>query len=207
MASDLDAYQIYCAIKSHFNSPSYDYFKYSGRQKANADSLARRNDRWFFSKIAKRYSKAKLVDFYVANFVADPTSWIGELSDDVEADHIYTEWQNKVESLTYAFSEECNGLFKWLITNKIKFNDLFKVNKADHPIIVKMVLQGVVSLESFIVLDKILGFCKRIDSKIDDIIWNNFFLKKTKYEPFLEINMENCSRILKNLLKDYPEVK
>ena len=42
MTTPLEAYQTYLAIKNHFSSPSYDYFKYQGKVKVNSQSFEKR---------------------------------------------------------------------------------------------------------------------------------------------------------------------
>lgn len=202
-----ECYKIYVAIKAHFTSPSYDYHKHSGRTNANSSSYERRKDRYQFESLGVKYTKEKLIDLFVANFVVKPYGWVGELLLE-EAEEIHLEWQKRNESLTYFYTEECDGILNWLETNKRKFNDLFRIEGHDHPIIVKMVMQHVISLETFIALDTVLGFIPRISRKIDDPIWKNLFLKSVKYSSFLNIDVEKCKRILRNKLeKDFLDVK
>ena len=45
------AYKTYVAIKNHFTSKTYDFFKYNGRTKASRSTFEKRNDKYFFSKL------------------------------------------------------------------------------------------------------------------------------------------------------------
>ena len=205
--SGYECYKIYVAIKAHFTSPSYEYHKHSGRTSANPSSYERRKDRYQFESLGIKYNKEKLVDLFVANFVIKPYGWVGELLLD-EAEEIHLEWQKRVESLTYFYTDDCDGILNWLETNQKKLNDLFRVIGDDHPIIVKMVLQNVISLETFITLDKVFGFIARIARRIDDPIWKNLKHKSDKYSPFLNIDVAKCRRILRDKIeKEYVAVK
>ena len=189
-----EAYENYLAIKRHFTSPQYDYFKYNGKVKTTVDAFERRPDKYFFQKIAKNYSLAKSTDLFVSNFINNPDKWIGEFLDD-EAEEIYTEWQKKIESLSYHFSEECDALLSWAEINGYKFDELFRTYGC-HPIIVKMALQNVISLETFLIFDRLLDFGKHIDKELDDIIWKEFWFKIQKYSPFINIDLGKCKQLL-----------
>ena len=63
---------MYLAIRLHFQSPNYDFVKYNGEIKCSRDSFMKRNDRYFFHKLAKRYNnRPEYQDFLVANFVTE----------------------------------------------------------------------------------------------------------------------------------------
>jgi hypothetical protein len=201
-----EAYQLYLALKNHFTRPTYDFFLYNGKVTAKITTYERRRDRYFFEKIGSKYPRKKLTQFFLANFIESPDLWIGDMLEG-QAEENYTNWLKRNESFTYQFKEECNGILDWLEKRNKKFNDLFKVVGSDHPIIVKMALQKVISIETFISLDRVLGFCKRINKKIDDPIWESFYLRVLKYSPFLDINEDKCKSILKEMIeKEYKSV-
>jgi hypothetical protein len=200
MPSGFDTYQLYVSLKNHFTRPTYDFHKYNGKVTAKYSTFERRADRYFFEKIGKRYPREKLIDIFVANFIENPNTWIGDMLDG-QAEETYTNWLKRVESLTYQFTEECDGILKWLEERGKKFNDLFRVVGADHPIIVKMALQKVITVETFIVLDTLLGFCERINNKLDDPIWEDFYLRVLKYSPFLAIDTDRCRSILRSKIE------
>jgi hypothetical protein len=201
MPTGFETYTLYVALKNHFTRLTYDFHKYNGKVSAKYSTFERRRDRYFFEKIGSKYPKEKLTDLFVANFIENPDLWIGDMLEG-QADETYLNWTKKIESMTYLFTEECDGILKWLEDRRMKFNDLFKVNGSDHPILVKMVLQKVISLESFIILDKILGFCERINKKLGDPIWENLYLRVLKYSPFLSIDTDRCKRILRNKIEE-----
>jgi len=160
-----EAYQIYISLKIHFSSRTYDFYKFNGKTRTSVTSFEKRGDKAFFYKLANKYSKSKLIDLFVANLVKDHNMWVGEFLDET-SEEVYTEWQKKLESLSYFFSEECRGLLEWLEFRGLQFYDLFKVVGADHPIIVKMVAQQIISIETFIIFDTIFDFCKVLDRRL-----------------------------------------
>ena len=61
-----DAYCLYLAINNHFNTESYDFFKYNGKVPVKLPAFLKRNDKYHFAKLARLYHK-DLKDFLVAN--------------------------------------------------------------------------------------------------------------------------------------------
>jgi hypothetical protein len=201
MPNELETYKLYLSIKSHFTTKSYDYHKYRGKVKVSEESFYKRRDTKLFYKLGKKYSAAKLLDIFVSNFVYNPNLWIGDFVLTNEFEDTYTRWKGIMEKFSYNFSEECFQLLSWAEKNNVKFNDLFTVKGHDHPIIVKMALQKVLSLETFVALDMLLKFGKRIDKKIDDPIWKNLYLKSQKYGVFLDIDLGICRKSLKKMIE------
>ena len=72
-----DSYQLYLAMKLHFNSENYNFRQYNGNVKADLSSFMKRKDKFHFAKLARKY-KDKLIDFYIAN-LSQGDYWAGEL--------------------------------------------------------------------------------------------------------------------------------
>lgn len=202
MPNGFETYQLYVAIKNHFSQASYDFHKYKGKVRVTEETYEKRPDKYMFHKLGQKYPREKLVNLFVSNFVIDTKIWIGDfvLSSD-ESEQNYTQWLAIVDKITYHVLDECDGIFSWLQNNKKRFADLFLVDKSDHPIIVKMLLQKTISLETFVVLDSVFGFCRRVNKKISDIIWNDIFHKVRKYRPFLEYDPEKLKKLIQMKLK------
>ena len=49
-----EVYKTYLAIKLHFTRDNYNFDQYNGGTRATNDSFNRRNDRFFFHRIAKK---------------------------------------------------------------------------------------------------------------------------------------------------------
>ena len=43
-----DAYKLYLAIKLHFTTANYDYFKHNAKVNSSLNAFLKRNDRFFF---------------------------------------------------------------------------------------------------------------------------------------------------------------
>ena len=61
-------------------------------------------------------------------------------------------------------------------------------------------LQNNVSLETLIVLNRILGFKKDFDKKLDDPVWKFLSMRVEKYNAFINIDVFKFKKILKEIV-------
>ena len=185
--SGYDAYCLYISLKSHFNTKSYDFFKY-GKKKIKTNTYLSRSDRIFFDKLAKRYKEQDLVGIIIANLLDNNHFWVGDfLSSDSE--EVFVQWKRRTESLEYVFKQECDALFDFLEQSKLKFDDMFRCENGDHPILLKFLLRKEVSAETFAILNILVGFLNKWNEKMsDDPVWSEVGVRYVKYEKFLAFN-------------------
>lgn len=184
-----DAYKMYLGIKAHFAQPSYSYIKYQGRVRANEHSFNKRNDRYFFEKLA---NKPDLLNFLVANFL-ESDKWVRDLLND-ESENRYVEWQRRNQSLSYNFEKELSALSG-------EFKDAFIVKNGQHPNLLKEHRQGNISAETLTILNDIMNFFPYWDKKItDDIIWPKTRDKCLKYAEFIKYDKSKLKKIVKGIL-------
>ena len=98
MYGGFDVYKTYLAVKLHFASDTYDYYKYDGKVNAKLDTFTKRKDRYFFHKLSTRYAETDILDFFVANFLADSKRWIGNLLANDGRD-VYLDYKKRKEAL------------------------------------------------------------------------------------------------------------
>lgn len=191
-----DCYKTYIALKNHFTKNNFDYHKYCGKTRATLNSFYKRKDRYWFEKISRQKSDDEVRDFFVSNFISceDPqTLWIGEIIKNGNSK--YQSWQKRVQSITYIFKEEIQANF-----NRNNFDSMFKIEENRHPKIIKLYLANKISIETLLILDKILGFAKNFDNKLKDPIWDLISMRLKKYNPFLNINIFKFKKILKEIV-------
>jgi len=195
--SPFETYQHYLALKSHFTNPKFDFFKYGAKTRASVTSFNKRKDKYFFEKTSRKYSDKEVVDFLVSNFVSvdNPQNlWIGEIINSGE--RTYAEWMRRQQSLTYLFKEQSTELL-----SETELNNVFNCSKG-HPIVLKRFLSGKLSLETFVIYDKIFSFAKDFDKKLLDPVWETVSLKVKKYNPFINIDVFQYKKILKGILNE-----
>lgn len=181
MITGFGCYIKYLAIKSHFSNEKYDYFKYNGQVRADTTSFHKRNDRYFFEKIAKKLQSPEEVEkFFLASLVKDTHVWIGEVLDDSALDN-YLNWKKKIESITYTFNQDLQS-----IIDQGDIKEQFQVKDGQHPIVLKMYLKKKICIESLTLFNLVFGCFEYWDKQIQDrIVWPEIMKKSQKYEPFL----------------------
>ena len=193
--SPFETYQTYLSVKSHFTNSKYDFFKYGGKSRATVTSFNKRKDKYWFEKTSRRYSDKEVVDFLVSNFVSadNPQNlWIGEIINSGE--RTYADWMRRQQSLTYLFKEQSEELF-----SEIKLDDALNCSKG-HPPVLKRFLSGKLSLETFVIYDKIFRFSSDFDKKLLDPVWETVSLKIKKYSPFIQVDIFNYKKLLKEII-------
>ena len=195
--SPFETYQTYLSMKSHFTNSKYDFFKYGGKSRATVTSFNKRKDKYWFEKTSRKYNDKEVVDFLLANFVSadNPQNlWIGEIINSGE--RTYADWMRRQQSLTYLFKEQSSELF---LENELE--TVFNCSKG-HPTILKKFLSGKLSLETFVIYDKIFSFSKNFDKKLLDPVWETVSLKIKKYNPFLNIDVFQFKKILRDIVNE-----
>ena len=197
IVTHFETYQHYLSLKNHFTNPKYDFFKYGAKTRASLTSFNKRKDKYWFEKTSRKYSDEEVVDFLVSNFSAaeNPQSlWIGEIINSGE--RTYAEWMKRRQSSTYLFKEQSND-----ILSENELQDLLECSKG-HPKILKAYLGGKISLENFVIWDKIFNFSKDFDKKLSDPVWETVSLKLKKYGPFINIDVFKYKKILRELVHE-----
>lgn len=194
-----EAYKSYLAVKLHFTSKSYDFFKHNAKVNSSFNSFLKRNDRFFFYKLTTKYSKEELIEYYVCNFFNNSKTWIGNL---VRADGEtnYAKWKKFNQAFTYNFRTDCVSLNNIITSNNISFDDIFSVPNGQHPKLLRLFLSGQISVQTIITLDKILSFVNNWNKEIaETVIWPEKSFKITKLKPFVNFNLTKCKFIMKEI--------
>jgi hypothetical protein len=192
MTSAFDVFKDYIAIKNHFTTKSYDYFKYQGKSRSiTPDKYNQRKDKVFFLKLAKHRDYKH---FLVANFL-ESNFWIGELAYNEQAQSVYTDWQKRIQSLSYFFQNEIEKLDD-------DFNSNFIVTDGQHPHALKLYLRKEISLETLVILiDTVRCFSHWQKHMGDDVVWKDMAHKLVKYKPFLQYDRSKMKKILLDRFK------
>ena len=196
----LDVYRTYLSVRNHFTNDTYNFFKFGGKTKASSSAFEKRRDRYIFDKVSKDYKDDEVALLFVSNFVAKEKFWIGNTLSE-ESRNIYTMWRKKIQSLSYIFENDVKAIVDEINDREIDFDSVFKIQDGQHPIILRLTLAGRISLESFLILNKILDFFPQFNRRIEEtIIWPDFYKKCVKYEPFVKVDMTRFKFILKKQL-------
>ena len=187
----IDVYQMYCAMKAHFSKSSYNFIKYGGKTKVSRDSFWKRNDRYFFVKISKKYDSDEIKDYLLSNFIQNRNGYIANFND-----QNYENWLDRKMMFYNIFQQELKPYIK-------NFEPLFEVKDGNHPTLLKEYLGKRVSLETMVILDELVDFSKKWDEQLgDDVVWPDIKNLMKNYKGFLTINKNKYRMKLLSLIEE-----
>ena len=199
MYGGFDVYKTYLAVKLHFTTDTYDYYKYGGKVNTKLDTFTKRKDRYFFHKLSTRYAETDILDFFVANFLSDSKRWIGNLLANDGKD-VYLDYKKRKEAFAYHFKQDCGNIASDFSRRNIFFDDGFIPIRGQHPRLLRLLIQRKISYQTTIVLNHYLGFTKNWDKEITEkIVWPEISLKVTRLKPFINFNATECKLIMKEV--------
>ena len=183
-----NAYVKFLALKKHFTTDSYDYFKYNGKVRANRETFMSRNDAYSFAKLAKHDDPQGLI---LSNLLINKNVWVRDLLDS-EGEARHTNWMKRIESLGYIFKSELAHL-----------NDEYKRNfisqDGQHPLVMTLLLQKKISLETFTILSHQANIFSYWEQKVvDKIVSCDIINKSRKYKHFLDFEPKRFQKIIKD---------
>ena len=199
MYGGFDVYKTYLAVKLHFASDTYDYYKYGGKVNAKLDTFTKRKDRYFFHKLSTKYAETDILDFFVANFLADSKRWIGNLLAN-DGRGVYLDYKKRKESFAYHFKQDCGTIVSDFSSRGLSFNDGFLCPNGQHPRMLRLLIQKKYSYQTAVVLNYFLGFTENWDKEITEkIVWPEISLKVARVKPFINFNATECKLIMKEI--------
>jgi hypothetical protein len=153
--------------------------------------------RGFFTSLGKKYVVELDLIYYYLSQITRGKMYPTEFLDDY-----YDEYKIKMESFSLHLQRNMKVVVEYMKEEDMKFNELFECKGINHPPILKLLLGEDISLETFTVLDIILGFTKILDKKLIDPIWRDQKTLCYNYKPFLEVNVDEKRRLIRKVLNE-----
>ena len=176
-----DSYQLYLAVKLHFNSKDYDFVQYNGKVKADLNAFIKRKDKYHFGKLSRLY-KEELRDFYVAN-LSQKDMWVGDLLEN-EAKKVFIEWKKRKQKLSHMFEQEVSQLLE-----KKSIQEVLRVQNVQHPYLLKQFLGKNISIETMCILDIITNYSEAWNLMIEEtIVYPDVWTRINKYKTFMHFD-------------------
>ena len=199
MYGGFDVYKTYLAVKLHFTTDTYDYYKYGGKVNATLDSFTKRKDRYFFHKLSTRYGQDNILDFFVSNFLADSKKWIGNLLQNDGKD-VYLDFKKRKEAFAYHFRSDCVSIINDFNNNNLSFDGGLQPHNGQHPRFLRLLLQKKISYQTAVVLEHFLSYVQNYNVEIKEkVVWPEIAHKIIRVKPFIKFNMTECKLIIKEI--------
>ncbi len=184
-ASGFSIFRVYCAVKAHMGG-KYDISKYKLGMKTPQSAFEKRNDKVFFERLAKRLSLNDCYRLLVSNLAANPNAISYEIAG-ADAHEFWLKHTGFMEIYSQHYKNELLTIFTLINRENKKFKDLF--SGEGHPVIMQLVLRNTISIETFVILNRLLNFVPVIDKDYgDDIFWYEFRTRVLAYDKLLKID-------------------
>lgn len=185
-----EVYRLYMALKLHFTTDSYDITKTKGAVKCSQTAFLKRRDLFLFRKLADKFNKKEIIEYFVSNFVrGDQFGGIW----DSESIAVYEAWKSQQQKLSYSFKNDVSLLL--LEAEKQNIDPLI-THDGQHPLLLKLYLGKKISLETVIIIDKLFDFRYINNGLLDaDFIWKDISRLIQKYRPFVKIDKERYLQV------------
>lgn len=193
-----EVYRYYLALRLHFTTDQYDVIQQRGKVRASKQAFFKRKDLLAIRKVAESYSDEEIVNFLVANFVSGDR-WGGVF--DAESKERYLSWKKRLESISYTFEKELGKLNLYCEKNRLEFASLFISVNGQHPYLIKEYLRNSISIETLVILNKIMPFVNDLDVTLkQDLIWPDTSRLIKKYGPFLNVEKSKYNAIFRRVV-------
>lgn len=195
------AFTTYLAVKTHFTKKGYDFFKFKGQVTASYDHYQNRNDKYFFEKLAEFYpTKERLLGFLLSNILEDCNFYVGDFRSTF-CEKKYQEWLGRIESLMYIFEQDLRKVEEESKKLDVSFRNIFKIQPGKITSrFLEMTLEGIVTLETYVIVDNILGLTDYYDGKILDPLYDEFSFTVKKYSPFIKLDRARFAKTFKSFI-------
>ena len=196
MISGYEAFGIYQALKLHFTTDSYDYFKYAGKTNISVTAFENRKDKYHFYILSRKYNQDDYINFLVGNFIVNEKTWAGDLLKP-EAVANYLRRMKYLQSMTYSFETECKYIFDDLDDP----NDVLKSLDDDYPVLLLMAFRKEIQPETLVMLNALLNFFPAWTKQITETIrWPDYRLRMLKYASFVPFDSVKYRLKLKEVI-------
>jgi hypothetical protein len=184
------AYKDFNAIKLHFTSNSYDYFKYNGKSRVTWKSFEKFSGKKILHNLLRKH-QSDFIEFVATGFAYDKNiSWIGDFNTPA-IDESWATHKKNMGSLTRIYTDEITELFERGSVKEVLMGG------DQLPLIEKNRISGLTSMETCCILDQIFDYINR--NKCDHPLWEDTKYIK-KYTPFLKINLQKFIDITKSVM-------
>lgn len=183
--SGYNIYRLYCAMKGHIQG-TFDITKYGAKTNASLDAYNKRTDKIFFERLSKKLNTTDCYHLILYNLVGNPDCLSYELSGS-DAYHYYLKHQGRLDRIRQIYQEEVGTIFSILKKSKKSFKNL--LTGDGHPVILQLLIQERVSIETLLLIDSFLPILEEVNKNFkDDMIWTSWYTKIVQYRKLLNIN-------------------
>jgi hypothetical protein len=177
-------YKTFIAIKLHFKNEGYDYFVSDGRVRATEASFTKRNDKYFFEKLAYEYDFEQFVNKCLAEVKVNRNFSPKDLLSK-NNENRYFERKKILEAFLPVLDREMSEVFTHCLVHKITFSDVFEGTETTKPMLFIFYQRGMISDEVYACLDDVFDLSVSLAKFSLDPLVEEVSQFIEKYRPFI----------------------
>lgn len=198
----IDAFQTYkyfMAIKLHLTTDRYDVFKSNGKVSGTRTTFDKRNDKFLFEKLGRKFTQPReLIEYFVSNVAYGNKNVIYS----GESDEHYDTWIKRKESRSYIFQQQLQYIQNYLIDNHLSYEDLFDIHN-NVPELLKLYVGGHVHLETMVIINDIENFLPQWKPLV--MLWGDQLRVLNKIKKFVKYDRNKLQLIYNNFKEELSE--
>lgn len=200
MIEAFQAYKFATAVKLHLTTDRYDVFESNGRVSGSRSTFEKRNDRFLFDKLGRRFDTPReLIEYLVSNIAYGNKNVVYSS----ESDEYFDVWQKRKESRTYTFKQQLEYINSFLESSNLKYEDLFKI-EDNAPELLKLYVGGHIHLETMVILDDFENFLPQWDSLM--LVWGDQIRILKKIKKFVKYDKDKIELIYRQYKEELSEI-
>ena len=193
-------YKYFMAIKLHFTTDRYDVFESNGKVSGSRAVFEKRNDRFLFDKIGRKFDQPRdLIDYFVANFAYGNKSVIYSS----ESNDYHDTWIKRKESRTHMFKTQMSYIQQQLEKDNLKYEDLFSIDN-NVPYLLNLYVGGYIHLETMVILDEFENFLPQWEPLV--MLWGDQLRIINKTKKFVKFDKTKIQSIYQQYKESFAEL-
>jgi hypothetical protein len=179
----------YQALRFHFTSEKYDYFKFQGKIPKRWDKITDRLE----TKAHKLKNHENPKNLMLACLSRDKHATFWDIAD--FGTKPYLAWKKINQSLSYSFMGDLKLLEDVGLKSAIEISE-----DHPHPRILKLFSGKKWTLETFTIFVYNTGCIEYLNKRLQgDILWDETYLQIRKYHPFIQYDPEKFKALIRSL--------
>lgn len=202
LVTDFEIYILYNSLRLHFNQPSYDATKYHFQNKKyNWDTYQKvpMSEVNIYGKMAKDLqTKENVMIALTAHFYYNRPKYVHQCHHDLpEFKKAYQNLKMFLSSPQYFITKDLT------IIEECVTIDAIKPKNNSIPKIFHIAQKGIISIESLVVIDHVIGITKYADKHIKSLSWNAYKEGYLKYSTLIcnTVELSLTNQIKQTFLK------
>ena len=195
----MNGYEVFCtyqAVKLHFTTDTYCFFKYNGKVATTPAGFEKRKDIYMFHRLARELKDEEVIPFMVSNFILNDKTWTKDLISST-AMNTFRAWQEMRANLEDLFDKDITAIQEELTRTGGGIRMMFCTRVKQLPVVWTLMNQGVIRMETVAILHGMTGVLDSWDKHYkSDYIYEKTSRLIRKYEPFLGVDVPRFKQIV-----------